>query len=169
MRKYLAYPFLYDNSNDLRCDFEILTDELASMVGLLRAFVCDEDLRCELERICEIIYHLNASLRTFVSLGEEDLNWINDRYTTYRNENLGLVKKFVLPQGGVCACYSHVIRSKCKGIVRLIYRHKQNGNDVPNILFNFFNILSGYFFSLCIKFNKDEGIKEKDFISKNYK
>ena len=32
-----AYPFLADEPQDLRCDFELLTDELASLTGLLAA------------------------------------------------------------------------------------------------------------------------------------
>lgn len=168
MRKYMAYPFLYDDTEDLKCDFEILTDEVASTIGLLRGFVKDEDLQDELEKICEIVYHLNPTLRTFLSLDEKDLNWINEKYMIYKNEYKGLVKKFVLPQGCICAGYSHIIRSKCKSIVRMIYRYKKNGNEVPDLLFNFFNLLSGYFFALAIKFNYDENIQEKEFVSKNY-
>ena len=151
LKKYIAYPFLYDDPSDLKCDFEILTDELASMIGLLRAFVNQNYLRDELEKINELVYHLNPSLRIF-----------------YKSENENLVKRFVIPQGGICSGYCHVIRSKFKSVVRLLYRHKQNGNEFDNILFNFFNLLSGYFFALAIKFNKDEGIAEKEFISKNY-
>ncbi len=168
MRKYLAYPFLYDDPEDLRCDFEILTDEVASLVGLFRSFVSDKDLKDELERVCEIIYHLNASLRTFVSLTEDDLMWINERYSTYKRENFGRLKRFVVPEGGTRACFAHVIRSKCKSIVRLIYRYKEKGNEVDSLLFNFFNLLSGYFFALAIECNKKDGINEKEFISKNY-
>ena len=65
MKKYIAYPFLYDDPSDLKCDFEILTDELASMIGLLRAFVNQNYLGDELEKINELVYHLNPSLRTF--------------------------------------------------------------------------------------------------------
>lgn len=168
MRKYIAYPFLYDDPNDLKCDFEILTDELASMIGLLRAFVNQNYLRDELEKINELFYHLNPSLRTFVSVTQDDLDWVYERYIFYKNENENLVKRFVIPQGGICSGYCHVILSKFKYVVRLLYRHKQNGNEFDNILFNFFNLLSGYFFALAIKFNKDEGIAEKEFISKNY-
>lgn len=168
MRKYIAYPFLYDDPNDLKCDFEILTDELASMIGLLRAFVNQNYLRDELEKINELVYHLNPSLRTFVSVTQYDLDWVYERYIFYKNENENLVKRFVIPQGGICSGYCHVILSKFKYVVRLLYRHKQNGNEFDNILFNFFNLLSGYFFALAIKFNKDEGIAEKEFISKNY-
>ncbi|MDO7205237.1 hypothetical protein Q5M85_14955 [Paraclostridium bifermentans] len=45
MSKYLAYPFLYDKSDDLRCDYEIFTDEISSTIGLLRAFIVDENLK----------------------------------------------------------------------------------------------------------------------------
>ena len=34
---YEAYPFLSDSSEDLRCDFELLTDEISSKTGLLLA------------------------------------------------------------------------------------------------------------------------------------
>ncbi|MCU9807626.1 hypothetical protein LEQ06_05255 [Paraclostridium sp. AKS46] len=68
MSKYLAYPFLYDKSDDLRCDYEIFTDEISSTIGLLRAFIVDENLKKELSEINELVYHMNASLRTFVSL-----------------------------------------------------------------------------------------------------
>jgi hypothetical protein len=46
--KYLAYTFLYEDAGDLRCDFEILTDEISSMTGFLRAMVNDPPLRQEL-------------------------------------------------------------------------------------------------------------------------
>lgn len=42
MNKYLSYCFLYDDPGDLRCDFEIASDELASMMGLLRSLIDDE-------------------------------------------------------------------------------------------------------------------------------
>lgn len=38
---YEAYPFLSDDSDDLRCDFELLTDDMSSRVGLLRAHVAE--------------------------------------------------------------------------------------------------------------------------------
>ena len=35
---YEAYPYLSSKPEDLRCDFELMTDELASMTGLLRGY-----------------------------------------------------------------------------------------------------------------------------------
>ena len=169
MSKYLAYPFLYDKSDDLRCDYEIFTDEISSTIGLLRAFIVDENLKKELSEINELVYHMNASLRTFVSLTNDELKWLESRTVFYQDEIKGIFEKFVLPQGGVCGSYAHIIRTKCKALVRLLHRYKENGNDVDELLFDFENLLSGYFFVLDIKLNKDEGIQETEFISKNYK
>lgn len=52
---YEAYPFLSDADDDLRCDFELVTDELASGAGLLRSQVTNQNLAEELLWICELI------------------------------------------------------------------------------------------------------------------
>jgi cob(I)alamin adenosyltransferase len=169
MSKYLAYPFLYDKSEDLRCDYEIFTDEISSTIGLLRSFVKDENLRAELSKINELVYHMNASLRTFVSITEDELKWLESRSLVYQEEIKGRINKFVLPEGGVCASYAHIIRTKFKALVRLLHRHKEQGNEVDQLLFDFSNLLSGYFFILALKLNKDENIEETEFISRNYK
>ena len=41
---YEAYPYLSSKPEDLRCDFELMTDELASMTGLLRGYVQQLDV-----------------------------------------------------------------------------------------------------------------------------
>ena len=51
---YEAYPFLCDEDDDLRCDFELLTDELASGAGLLRSRITEQTLTDELLWVCEI-------------------------------------------------------------------------------------------------------------------
>lgn len=169
MSKYLAYPFLYDKPEDVRCDYEIFTDEISSTIGLLRSFIKDDDLRNELSKINELVYHMNASLRTFVSVTEDELKWLESRSLAYQEEIQGRINKFVLPEGGVCASYAHIIRTKCKALVRLLHRHKEQGNNVDELLFDFSNLLSGYFFILALKLNKDEDIEETEFISRNYK
>lgn len=169
MSKYLAYPFLYDNSEDLRCDYEIFTDEISSTIGLLRAFVKDKDLKNELTKINELMYHMNASLRTKVTVTEEELLWVESRTKAYQEEIKDRVNKFVIPQGSVAGSYAHIIRTKCKALVRLLHRHKEQGNIVNEILFDFANLFSGYFFILALKLNKDENVDESEFISRNYK
>ncbi|MCB5942757.1 ATP--cob(I)alamin adenosyltransferase, partial [bacterium 210820-DFI.6.52] len=91
---------------------EIFTDEISSTIGLLRAFIVDENLKKELSEINELVYHMNASLRTFVSLTNDELKWLESRTLSYQDEIKGIFNKFVLPQGGVCGSYAHIIRTK---------------------------------------------------------
>ncbi|MDR3174701.1 MAG: ATP--cob(I)alamin adenosyltransferase, partial [Treponema sp.] len=64
--------------------------------------------------------------------------------------------------------YSHIIRNKCKSLVRLLYRHRQQGNPAEDLLFDFINLYSGYFYSLSLKLNQDEGVEEIPFTSRVY-
>lgn len=169
MNKYLAYPFLYDKSLDLRCDFEILTDEVSSMIGLLRSFIKDESLREELSKANELMYHINPSIRTKTTVTKEELIWLETKFIKHQEEVKDRFDKFVLPQGCTQAGYCHVIRSKCKTLVRLLSRYQEQGNKVDEILFDFTNLFSGYFFVLALKLNKDYGLEETEFISRNYK
>lgn len=166
--KYEAYPFLSDQPEDLRCDFEIFTDEISSEIGLLRSKIEDEELKSELLKICELVYHINPSLRTFVSVAEEELSWLEDCTNRIYNEVKGRCEKFVLNQGCESACYAHILRTKFKALVRILYRYYYNGNEVPNILFDFANLLSGYFFNLALKLNQMNGVEEVEFVSRNY-
>ena len=116
---YEAYPFLCDESDDLRCDFELITDGMASLTGLLRAQVEDEDLREELLWICELIYHMNPTLRTFFSVTDEELARLQAAVERLTAECTGRCELFVLTQGCQAACTAHVLRVRAKELVRL--------------------------------------------------
>jgi len=179
MSKYLAYCFLYDAADDLRCDFEILTDEISSMIGFLRSLLGDTDcvavpeLVTDLCKINELMYHINPSLRTKTLVTEEELEWLVQK-TSALQKSLGAqpskdgAPTFYIPQGFTQAACSHVIRSKCKTLVRLLSRHHQQGNAVSEILFDFCNLYSGYFYFLALWFNKIHGIQECPFVSRAY-
>ena len=173
MSKYLAYSFLYDDAADLKCDFEILTDEVSSMIGLLRSLLCDTDktagpdLQEDLCKINELMYHINPSLRTKVAVTAEELQWLDEK-TRHLQKELPQNGGFFIPQGCTQAAYSHVIRSKCKTLVRLLSRFQQHGNPVDDILFDFLNLYSGYFYFLALWFNKNHGIEESPFVSRVY-
>lgn len=167
--KYEAYPFLSDDTHDLKCDFEIFTDEIACQVGLLRSMVKEQYIKDELLKICELVYHMNPTLRTFVSVTEDELNWLESSTLKLKEETKGRCEKFVLNQGCESACQSHIIRTRFKALVRMMYRYVQCGNEVPNILIDFANLLSGYFFYLALLLNKINGVDEIEFKSRNYK
>ncbi|MDR2134726.1 MAG: hypothetical protein LBP27_06420 [Treponema sp.] len=198
MNKYLSYPFLYEDSRDLRCDFEILTDEISGMIGLLRSLVKEESLRDDLTRANELMYHINPSLRTRTAVTCEELAWLDGKTEALRAEargdsaeqgesspepgesspagggprpeNGGPAKGacFVLPQGCAAASLAHVIRSRCKALVRLLSRHRQQGHKTEEILFDFINLFSGYFFFLALRLNRDSGVEELEFKSRVY-
>ena len=166
--KFEAYPFLSEPANDLKCDFEILTDEIASHIGLLHSLVKDDAIKNELLIICELTYHINPSLRTFISVTEDELEYLETATKRLREETKDRCDKFVLPVGSEGAGHAHIIRSKCKSLIRLLYRYDEHGNEVPNLLFDFTNLLSAYFFYLALKLNQLEGISEIEFKSRNY-
>ena len=165
---YEAYPFLCDNSENLCCDFELLTDEIASRTGLLRAQIRDEKLRAELLWLCELIYHMNPALRTRLTVTEEETTRLKDAINRLQTQSGDRCGRFVLTQGCEAACTAHVLRVQCKSLVRLLYRHCEQGHPVPDMLFDLANLLSGYFFYLALRLNELNGIDEIAYISRNY-
>lgn len=165
---YEAYPFLSEEGEDLRCDFELLTDRMASETGLLRAQVADEALGEELLWVCQLVYHLNPTLRTFLSVTEGETERLHRAAERLRRLCAGRCELFVLPQGCQAACTAHLLRVDAKMLVRLIYRHCRQGHDVPPALLDAANLLSGYFFYLALYLNALAGVEETPFVSRNY-
>ncbi len=166
---YEAYPFLCDESEDLRCDFELLTDEMASLTGLLRAQVTDRALGEELLWLCELIYHINPTLRTFFSVTDDELSRLRGAVERLERECAGRCGLFVLTQGCQAACTAHVLRVRAKELVRLIYRHIRQGHEAPPALLDAANLLSGYYFQLALKLNMLSGVDEIPYHSRNYR
>jgi cob(I)alamin adenosyltransferase len=171
---YEAYPYLSSKPTDFRCDFELMTDELASMTGLLRG-ICGQlelpekdALVQELAKICELIYHVNPTTRTKLTVTDEEIQWlltrVNEMDQLTRQEN----RPFVLPMGSISCSYAHVLRTKAKDIVRLLYRMDYAGQDIEPKLYDVVNLLSGYFFMLALYLNQLEGGAEVPFVSRNY-
>lgn len=165
---YEAYPFLCDKPDDLRCDFEILTDRAASETGLLCSLVTDETLKAELLAVCELIYHCNPSLRTKVTVTREELVWLEACTKRLKEETSGRCERFVLTQGSQAGCAAHLLRVRCKELVRMLYRWRYAGHEVEPLLFDFINLLSGYFFVLAMKLNALDGVDEIPYVSRNY-
>lgn len=163
---YEAYPFLSDSGDDLRCDFELLTDEMASAAGLLCARMEEPDLKAEVLWVCEMIYHINPTLRTRLTVTQEEAARLAAAVKRLGDESA--VHGFVLPQGCEAACTAHLLRVKAKCLVRLLYRHMRQGYEVPPLLVDVCNLLSGYFFLLALKLNALAGTPEITYFSRNY-
>ena len=61
------------------------------------------------------------------------------------------------------------LRTETKQLVRLIYRHMEQSSEVPPLLIDFANLLSGYFFHLALWLNHQDGFEEIPFVSRNYR
>jgi len=155
--KYEACSILCERGNDIKCDFALLVDETASTIGLLRSLINDEDLREELRLVCGIVYNLSPSFRAGMVLTEEELLELEKITQKHKESSAGT---FVLPMGSERASLSHILRVKCKGLVRLLCRHAHDGNEVNALLRDFANLLSGYFYYLAFRLNELEGIAE---------
>jgi ATP:cob(I)alamin adenosyltransferase len=167
--KHEACPFLSDTTNDLRCDFEILSDEIASLTGFLHSLLKDDNLRTELVFICELIYHITPTLRTHLTVTAEELQHLETIVEQLKNSTSTHNKQFVLPMGNQSGALAHVLRAKCKALVRLLYRYHYQGQYVDELLLDITNLLSGYFFYLALQLNALDGVEEIPYISRNYR
>jgi len=150
---------------DLRCEFGILIDELASTTGLLRACIPEDDLREELGFICALFYHISPSLRSGLTATEDDFTRLEQFFRKLEAERR-CSAPFVLPMGVEGAALSHILRVKCKAVLRLLYKHQGLGNSVEDLLFDFINLLSGCFFHLAFALNKRASVEEVPFVSR---
>lgn len=167
---YEAYPFLSDKGEDLRCDFEILTDKISSRTGLLTAMLKEkkyDELVESLKKVGELVYHANPSLRTFCSIKADEIMWLKHEIDCLQSKTSS--SGFVLPQGSESSCVAHILRTEGKELVRLLYRYMETGKEVSRDLIDFCNLLSGYYFSLALYLNQLENIEEIPFVSRNYK
>jgi len=164
--KYEACPLVCEKGNNIFCDFAILTDEAASATGLLRSLISDEELREELRFVCGIIYNLSPSFRGGMVVTENELLKLEQMTMKHKTDAARPSGSLVLPMGCQSGSLSHILRVKCKALVRLLCRHDFGGNKVDSLLYDFTNLLSGYFYYLAFKLNTQEGIEEIPYIAR---
>ncbi len=168
--EYEAYPFLAEDKNkSVACDFEIMSDEVVSKIGYLASMIKESSLNDELKFVAETLYHLNPTLRTFLSVTEEEFCRIKDSAARLKEQTKGRCEMFVLPYGSTPATFSHIIRNNFKALSRLVYEHERLGHTVPPLLHDLLGIMSNYFFYLSLFLNMEEGIDEIPYTSRNYK
>ena len=154
--KYRTCSPLCHKDNDIICQFSILADETAGMAGLLCALVTQEDLREELRFVCGTIYSLTPAFRSGAALSHDEFARLESLTMGHKNAAPRPVG-VVLPMGCQSAALAHVLRVKCKGLVRLLCIQGQAENS---LLFDYANLLSGYFYYLAFKLNALEGVEE---------
>ena len=145
------------------------------MAGVL-ASLCPER-RDEILKVDELVYHANPSLRTFLSVTEDEIEWLNQRICDIKEEvDAGEALKeccegcrTVLPGGTTRGAFAHIVRVEGKQMVRVLYRARERGIAFPDALIDFANLVSGYFHMLGIWMNMKDGYEEIPFTSRNYR
>lgn len=149
-------------------DFEIRTDSLTTRIGQAASLTKDIPIVYEdLMYLLPMAYHLNGSVRGKLAISEEDLKRLSSMYDFYVAETDGRIDRFVLPQGTAAACALHVCRSEAKKSVRALHKVSLE-REVPDILFNYTNLLANVLFYMAVYVNKDKGVEEIQFVSKSY-
>ena len=150
---YCAYSLLKEGSN--QCDYEIMTDRLASFLGLSMHYIKHIDQE-ELLFLCETIYHANGSIRGKNAIDDIRFQKVEQIYRKYERP----FKEFYLPVGCIGASYLHVLRSECKNIVRWIVKIEKENKWIKRsmICLIYWQICS--FIWLYMKMNK-RGLKKR--------
>lgn len=164
--RYLCYPFMRESAATV--DFEIRTDSLTTRMGEALSLTSDVDaVQRDLRILQPMAYHLNGSVRGKLAIGEEDLIDLSNMYDYYVNFTKDKIGNFVLPQGTQGACALHVCRSEAKKSVRALHKVSLE-RDVPEILFDYANLLANVLFTMAVYVNQHHGVEEIPFISKSY-
>lgn len=164
----ICYPFIHETS--YLCDYEVLTDELATLIGMALSALPDEMIQVidDLDKLQPLAFHANGSIRGRLALTEQDLDWLKVRLNHYKSLIHDPIQGFVLPRGTAGVSYLHQARSVSKKAIRALVRIDQDGIQVPDLLPRFLNICCNFFFVLTQLLNQQAQVKEPRFISLSY-
>lgn len=149
----------------LRVDAYGTVDELNSFVGWLRDSVENQHLREVLAQIQHRLFTVGAHLASDpakhppvpdllsadVELLEKEMDAID--------ANLPPLKNFILPGGHPTVSICHVCRTVCRRAERLAVALHEN-EPVEDVVFQYLNRLSDYFFMLSRQLAQDLGAEE---------
>lgn len=147
-------------------------DELNSFVGLVASTFPEsskDQFLPEFQLIQNTLFNLGSNLACKVDDREKfsipkisnDSIFILEKSIDNMNNDLEILKNFILPGGSLCASNCHVTRSVCRRVERsLVSLSREYENYLPENAIVFVNRLSDYFFVMSRFVNKLTGEKE---------
>jgi len=160
---------------DTRIDAYGDLDELNSILGALAARLsAEEELVVELQQIQSDLFQAGAWLATrpgsplmdsLQEISAAQIAFIEETIDRFEEE-LPVLKAFILPGGHITAAWAHVARTVCRRcerkVVLLISQSTKGKSAEPyQRLLVFLNRLSDYLFVLARKCNHLHGVSEK--------
>lgn len=145
----------------LRVDAYGTVDELNAFIGLLRDAVSDQHVRNLLETVQHRLFTVGAHLASDpdkslptpdllpadIALLENDMDAMDSQLPPLRH--------FILPGGHPAVSTCHVCRTVCRRAERLVVALEQSGEPVEEVVMQYLNRLSDWFFMLARKLAQD--------------
>lgn len=151
----------------LRIESYGTTDELNSYIGLIRDQEIDETYKAQLIEIQDRIFTIGSTLAAdpvkskmkLPDLLESDVTFLEEKIDEM-NEQLPMMRSFILPGGHTTVSFCHLARVVCRRAERLV-THLQEEEEVAGIVLQYLNRLSDYLFVLSRKLAQDLGAEEQ--------
>lgn len=143
--------------NDIRIETYGTVDELNSHIGLVNDYTPHEHQREILKQVQDRLFVIGAALacdtdkKTGVQipdLKEEDIALL-EKEIDLMNEQLPLMKNFILPGGHAAVSSTHIARCVCRRTERLCVNMQQHELFVEPLIIKYLNRLSDYLFVLA--------------------
>ena len=147
-------------------------DELNSYIGLMLTETLDEDQEALLHSVQNQLFvigsHLAAGNDHDFKLPEIHAEFIEqiEKQIDAMQEKLPELKHFILPGGSKATSYAHICRTVTRRAERSVVALSLE-EQVPEIIIQYLNRLSDYFFVLSRFIGQYEGIEENKWIPEN--
>lgn len=143
--------------NHLRIETYGTVDELNSYIGLVIDHTPDAQQRAILKAVQDRLFVIGSSLACdpdkqtgmhIPDLRQEDIA-ILEKEIDIMNEQLPVMKNFILPGGHVAVSSTHIARCVCRRAERLCVNMQQHELFVEPLILQYLNRLSDYLFMLA--------------------
>ncbi|MCB0523950.1 MAG: cob(I)yrinic acid a,c-diamide adenosyltransferase [Lewinellaceae bacterium] len=145
----------------LRVDAYGTIDELNAFTGAFRDSVLDADLKEKLGVVQHRLFSIGAHLATDpaknnsdADIFKEDVEWLEADMDSMEKV-LPPLRHFILPGGHDTVSKCHICRTVCRRAERLTVAIDQAGEPVEELVLQYLNRLSDWFFVLSRKLAKD--------------
>ena len=152
----------------LRIETYGTVDELNSYIGLVNDHITDAATNTLLKEIQDRLFTIGASLATdpeketgmsIPDLKAEDVQLL-EKSMDAMNEELPVMKSFILPGGHVAVSTCHVARCVCRRAERLCVGMQEEGLFIEPLVLQYTNRLSDYLFVLARWIGHKLGVAE---------
>ena len=152
--------------HSLRVEAYGSVDELIAWIGLIRVhehnqvrsgilvYIQDQLMRC-----AAALAYDSSNEKSKKILPDDDCTLIIEQEIDKMEEQLPVLKNFILPGGSVLVSYCHITRCVCRRAERAVLRLNET-EETPEIVIRFLNRLSDFLFVLSRKISLELDNKE---------